>query len=272
MDITIGRFAAQLERPQTEKFAWPILLLPDLFATRRHLSLLAGYFATIGWTVYLADFLTANATDSPQSQPCFADVVAQVGEMLRTLGRDAIVAGHGAGGLIALKMADHPGIKAAVAFAPLIPRFRSPFFRGARNRFALWRGNPLKPPSGRTLFELVADADPFHRAQLIEALVPASGIIAREILHGEIMFANPDTGAPRLIVAGDADIFAPHDRTSAFAASVGAKLATLEGRGHWIIGGRALERAVARAQRFLVRSLGAELLLLYEDRASEKDT
>jgi len=36
-------------------------------------------------------------------------------------------------------------------------------------------------------------------------------------------------------------------------------------RGHWLIGGRVLERAVAEVQRFLVLSLGRDLLLLYPE-------
>jgi pimeloyl-ACP methyl ester carboxylesterase len=271
MELAIGRVASQLDRPQTEKFAWPIVLLPELFATHKHLALLSGYLATIGWTVYVPDVYAALAKTTAPRQPNFADAVALLQELLRDLDRDAIVAGHGFGGLLALKLAESPGVRAAVAFAPALPGFRTPLLSGLRNRFARLRGGSLRPPSGRILFELVADADAFQRTQLIDALVPASAAIASDLLRGEIQFTKEDGVAPRLIVAGRSDIFAPHELLLAFATRLGSRLVTLEGRGHWIIGGRALERTIGETQRFLVRSLGEELLLLYDDRPHDED-
>jgi hypothetical protein len=37
-------------------------------------------------------------------------------------------------------------------------------------------------------------------------------------------------------------------------------MVTLTGRGHWIIGGRAIDLVVSEAERFLVRTLGPELM------------
>jgi predicted alpha/beta hydrolase family esterase len=96
-------------------------------------------------------------------------------------------------------------------------------------------------------------------------MVPDSGPLATDVMTGAIGFAASDKPAPRLVVAGDSDIFAPLPQTTAFAESIGAKLATIRGRGHWLIGGRALERAINETQRFLVRALGQDLLLLYPE-------
>jgi hypothetical protein len=85
------------------------------------------------------------------------------------------------------------------------------------------------------------------------------------VMTGAIEFAASEKAAPRLIVAGDSDILAPIPETTKFAESIGAKLATIRGRGHWLIGGRALERAINETQRFLVRALGQDLLLLYPE-------
>jgi pimeloyl-ACP methyl ester carboxylesterase len=267
MDLMVGRFAAQLERPQLVKFAWPAVLLPDLFATRVHLGIAAGYLSAIGWEVYVPDLriLADRSEPSALGRMRFADVLALAQEMLAALDRDAVVLGHGIGGLVALKLAERARVKAAVAFAPLVPGFRSPLFMRAGNLLSLWRRRPLKPPAGRMLFELVADAPPFQRESLIKALVPDAAAIAIELARGEIEFARGASAAPRLIVSGDSDVFAPLDRVERFAAAIGAKFVTLRGRGHWLIGGRAIERAINETQRFLVRTLGQELLLLYPD-------
>jgi pimeloyl-ACP methyl ester carboxylesterase len=76
---------------------------------------------------------------------------------------------------------------------------------------------------------------------------------------------------PRLIIAGDADVFAPRQEAARFAAEIKAQFINLPGRGHWLIGGRALERTIAHMQRFLVRASGEELLLLYEQPNPDTD-
>ncbi|MGC1400633.1 hypothetical protein, partial [Candidatus Binatus sp.] len=156
-------------------------------------------------------------------------------------------------------------VKASVAYAPLVPGFRTPLVGGFANRLAMMLGRPIKPPRGRALFELIADSDPFTRDGLINAMVPDSGVLATDVMTGAIEFAASEKAAPRLVVAGDSDIFAPIAQTKAFAESIGAKLAKIAGRGHWLIGGRALERAINETQRFLVRALGQDLLLLYPE-------
>jgi len=265
VDELLGRFPCVAERPEPLKFAWPIILIPDSFTTVRHLGVILGYFATIGWEVYAPDLRSAiGAGKTPAlAKFTFADLIALCGEALDALGRGAIVVGHGAGGLAALKLAERPGVKAAVALAPLVPGYRSPLVSGFAARFSAWRRGTIDPPRRRQLFEFVAAADPFQRDGIIRAMVPESAKLALEIARGEISLAA--SAAPRLIVAGDSDIFAPIAQTAALAESIGATLAQVQGRGHWLIGGRALERAIAQTQRFLVRTLGQELLLLYPE-------
>jgi pimeloyl-ACP methyl ester carboxylesterase len=266
-DLQLGRIPAQRELPEPVKFAWPIMILPDLFATPRHLALVLGYLASIGWEAFVPDLraVFGKGSTPPLEKLRFNDLAALAGEALDGIGRDAVVLGHGVGGLIALKLSAHRRVKAAVAYASLVPGFRTPLVGGIGNRIAMMLGRPIKPPRGRILFELIADSDPFTRDGLINAMVPDSGPLAHDVMSGKIEFAASDKAAPRLVVAGDSDIFAPLQETTRFAESIGAKLATIHGRGHWLIGGRALERAINETQRFLVRALGQDLLLLYPE-------
>jgi len=266
-DIALGRIPAQRELPEPVKFAWPIMLLPEVFTTPRHLALVLGYLASIGWEVFVPNLRAAFGKGStpPLEKLFFSELTGLAGEAFDGIGRDAIVLGHGVGGLVALKLSEHRRVKAAVAYAPLAPGFRTPLVGGIANRVATMLGRPIKPPRGRILFELIADSDPFTRDGLINAMVPDSGPLATDVTTGAIQFAAADKAAPRLVVAGDSDIFAPLPETKAFSESIGAKLATIAGRGHWLIGGRALERAINETQRFLVRALGQDLLLLYPE-------
>ena len=266
-DLILGRIPAQRELPEPVKFAWPIIVLPDLFATPRHLALVLGYLASIGWEVFVPDLRAAYGKGPTPSleKLRFNDLAAVAAEALDCIGRDAVIFGHGVGGLVALKLSEHRRVKASVAYAPLVPGFRTPMVGGIGNRIAMMLGRPIKPPRGRVLFELIADSDPFTRDGLINAMVPDSGALATDVMTSAIEFAASDKAAPRLVVAGDSDILAPLPKTTKFAESIGAKLATIRGRGHWLIGGRALERAINETQRFLVRALGQDLLLLYPE-------
>lgn len=273
METQLGRFPAQAELPEPLKFAWPVVVLPELFTTANHLSMLVGYFATIGWEVYAPDLnsVVGHGSTSSIEKMSFENFVELAAEAVAAIGREAVVVGHGIGGLVALRLAEHPGIKAAVAMAPLAPGFRTRLFMGIYNRIAIWKGQPLPPPSRRTLFEFIADADPFSRAQIIKTLIPGATAAALQIVDGGLEFASADKSAPRLIVAGQSDIFAPYEKLEQFARHIGAPIAQIPGRGHWLIGGRALERSINEIQRFLVRSLGLDLLLLYPEEWKNED-
>jgi pimeloyl-ACP methyl ester carboxylesterase len=263
MDAAIGRFAAQIERPATIKFALPILLVPELFTTRAHLATLIGYFATSGWEVCMPDFRAAAGSGGTATLGRLGvrGSLALAEEATAAIGRDVIVVGHGLGGLIALAIAKHPRVRAAIALAPAVPGFPSPLLIRAATLFALLRRRPLNPPAGRLLSSFLADANSFQRPGLIEALVPDAAHIALDAARGRIRLASFAEAAPRLIVVGDSDPFAPIQRVSQFAGEIGARLVTLPDLGHWIIGGRAIERTAAEAERFLIRTLGEELLL-----------
>jgi len=267
----LGLFIAEVERPEPLKFAWPIVLLPEMFTTTRHLAALQGYLATIGWEVYAPDLraMLGRGPTSPLERFSFDDLVTLAGEALDALGRQAILMGHGVGGLAALRLAERANVKASVAFAPLMPGFASPIVSGWAARIARWRGRALMPPTGRTAFEMVGDAEPYQREAALRAMVPDSARMAFQIAEGEVEFSPGSV--PRLIVAGDADIFAPIACVTKFAESVGARLVRMPGRGHWLVGGRALERAINETQRFLVRALGEDLLLLYPEEWKSED-
>ena len=259
METRLGRFPAETELPDPLKFAWPIVVLPELFTTTRHLATLIGYLSSIGWEVFAPDLHAIAAGEALD----FAKLTDFAAEAVAAVGRETIVVGHGIGGLIALKLAERLPLKAAVAVAPLAPGFPTPMFMNLGNRIRTWQGRELNPPTRRMLFEFVADADPHSRAQIIKTLTPAVTAAALVVVKDKITFGT--SLVPRLIVAGESDIFAPYDKLDAFAHRLGVPIVKIRGHGHWLIGGRALERTIYEVQRFLVRSLGRDLLLLYPE-------
>ncbi len=273
METQLGRFPAQAEVPEPLKFAWPIVALPELFTTSRHLATLVGYFATIGWEIYAPDLhaVIGHGARPPLERIDFAKLTDLAGEAIAALGREAIVVGHGIGGLVALKLAERPGVKAAVAIAPLAPGFRTPLFMPKWKLFTTWQRRPLDLPKRRILFEFVADADVHSREQIIKRMIPGATAAALDVVRDDLSFATSEKTAPRLIVAGESDIFAPFEKLDQFAQRIGAPIVKIAGRGHWLISGRGLERAINEIQRFLVRSLGRDLLLLFPEEWKHED-
>jgi len=264
MEVALGGLHAQLERPQTRKFVWPIVILPELFATSRHLTIVAGHLVSLGWEVYLLDIHTALTRPFAKNEAgvgAFCALVHNIKTALGNIGSEVIVAGHGLGGLLALKLAESPSVRAAVALAPLIPGFLSPLYCRPR-RWPFWRSETTGLPAWRRMLELFSEAEPFQRASLIKALIPADTSAAIEVARGEVELAADQT--PRLIITGEADRFAPYQDAARFATQINAQFISLPGRGHWLIAGRPLERTIAHMQRFLVRASGEELLLLYQ--------
>lgn len=269
METRLSRFPADYERPEPLKFAWPVLLIPELFTTARHLAILRGYLATLGWEVYTPDLRAAAKGDVSRARG-FTDLVAMVVEAVSALDRGAVVVGHGFGGALALAAAEDPRVRAAVALAPMVPGVRTPLVMRAANWPALWLGRPLRAPRGAALSDLLADAEPFQREALARALVADHGRAALEVARGTARPQDVRRAVPRLVVTGGSDPFAPLESVTQFAAQIGAAVSVLRGHGHWLIGGRALERAVAEMQRFLVRNLGGDLLLLYAEESKDE--
>ncbi|MBV8054696.1 MAG: alpha/beta hydrolase [Deltaproteobacteria bacterium] len=264
MDLVLAGLHAQLERPQTRKFAWPIVVLPELFTTSRHLTIMAGHLVSLGWEVYLLDVHPpiTHALAKNDSANAFCALAADIEAAIGAIGSEIIAAGHGLGGSLALKVAEAPPVRAAVALAPLIPGFHSPLFVHNRH-WAFWRSKSTGLPARRKMLELISEAEPFQRESIIKALTPADTSAAMAIASGAIEFAALPT--PRLIVVGEADAFAPWQEAEQLAIKIGARFVSLPGRGHWIIAGRTLGRTIAQIQRFLVKALGEELLLFYAE-------
>ena len=272
MEVVLGPLPARLERPQTRKFAWPVVVLPELFTTQRHLDILVGYLVSLGWEVYALD-LPFRAALMPEASgtaaPAFSAALSLAREAVNAIDSDVVAVGHGLGGVFALKLAEVSAIRAVVAVAPLVPGFLSPLFARRPRPLSFLRSVIIGLPRGRLLDDLVAGADPFQRAAIIDSLIPADTSAAMEVAQGAVEFIGNDT--PRLVIAGEADQFAPSGRVAQFAHQIGARFVSLKGRGHWLIGGKGLERAVAELQRFLVRTLGEELLLLYSPADDTQD-
>jgi len=87
METRLGLIPTDCERPERLKFAWPLILLPDLFSTARHLAVARGYFASLGWEVYTPDLRAAakqlDAALSPAESQAILDAERHLHDQTR---------------------------------------------------------------------------------------------------------------------------------------------------------------------------------------------
>ena len=192
------------------------MLLPELFATPRHLALVLGYLASIGWEVFVPNLRAAYGKGPTPvlDKLHFNDLAALAGEALDGIGRDAVVLGHGVGGLIALKLSGHRRVKASVAYAPLVPGFRTPLV-GRLRKSSRDEVGPSDQAAARPGPVRVDRRFRSLHARWFDQRDGARFGRARDRRNRwRDRVCRADKAAPRLVVAGDSDIFAPLAQTT----------------------------------------------------------
>jgi dienelactone hydrolase len=113
----VERAASRWEQPAIRKFTRAIVILPELFTTFSHYSLLSGYLTSFGWEVCIVDLYGGL-----ERRRCrFAELCDRAAETIAASGRKVIVLGHGFGGLVAFALDRRAAVAASVALAPALP-------------------------------------------------------------------------------------------------------------------------------------------------------
>jgi pimeloyl-ACP methyl ester carboxylesterase len=168
-----------------------------------------------------------------------ADYVQDVLDCLRVLG-EAVLVGHSMGGVIAQRVAEVGGTRAAVFLTSAAPRgillLRWP---------VLWRmARYLRPIFGSAPFLATrTDADalilnrlsPERQAGVYARMVPESGRAARELAFGLIGVDERLIGCPTLVVGAEQDRITPPAVQRRIAAKYAADYLEMAGHGHMLM-------------------------------------
>lgn len=165
------------------------------------------------------------------------DYVQDVLDCLRVLGK-AVLVGHSMGGLIAQKVAEIGGVRAAVLIASAAPRgilmLRWPVvLRMARYLPPMFRNTPFVPTRADSDALFLNCLAPERQAEVYARLVPESGRAARELAFGSIVVKRVD--CPTLVVAAQQDRITPPAVQRRIAAKCAAKYLEISGYGHVLI-------------------------------------
>jgi pimeloyl-ACP methyl ester carboxylesterase len=242
------------------RYAAPMVCVPALWAGPPAWRAVGGLLAHRGWECHLLDLRRIRAG--------IAGRAAAVADYVATLAAAPVVVGHDAGALVALAAAARTTIAAVVLLAPF-PTTRGAariLSLGPRALVALVLGGRVAPAGGPAWLDVAEPA-----ATAIRALLgPEEAAGVRDALRGRV----PGGGIGRaraLVVAGDGDRLLPAAAAASLARALGAELQTVQGAGHWLLGGAAWQTTVRVVHRWLVQTLGETLLERYAETMSERD-
>jgi len=260
MQRRVGHVQIDTIAAESPKFTAPLLLIHGLWCTAAVWRRFMGYLAHRGWTCHALDLRGRSAGGAgPLATISLTDHLDDVRQVLAAVEVPPVVVGHDLGGLLALHTGA-PAVRAVIALAPLVPRaigsVPTPIASTLAARWALWRGAPLRPPTGRLRNEWLGSGaiNP----------VPDSSRVLAEIEHDRFAPLAPG-GAPTLLLAGERDPISPPHVVERLARIVGGSCGVVTGAGHAMAYEVGWETCVSQVHRWLVQALGEELLAMRED-------
>jgi pimeloyl-ACP methyl ester carboxylesterase len=257
MERRVGHALIETIAAESAKFTAPMVLVHGLWCTAAVWRKFMGYLAHRGWTCHAVNL---RRPGERIAAPRLADYLDDVRGVIAACAAPPVVVGHDLGALLALQCTA-PNVRARVALAPLVPRPLAATPNRAlmrtASRLAMWRAQPLPVPRGRLAAACFGSGVP-------GGTHPDSSAAARDLISGNLRLSF-DTTAPSLVIAANDDPFSPPQDVEALAAQCGATLRRIPNAGHplpWEIG---WEQRVPEIHRWLVQTLGEDLLALREE-------
>jgi pimeloyl-ACP methyl ester carboxylesterase len=277
MRTHVGGLTVEITRPESAKFHHPLLLVHGFWTGSWIWEPLATYLAHRGWESWAPSIeRPSNGPPSGRSLSGWMPSGAAAGvEIARRAGAlDAIVGAmpaapvvvtHDVGLLAAADAAARGHLPALVALAPVVGPVSG---QGGCGIFAwpqFWRarlvGASVPPPRGAGAHAFLGGA-----IAMRDRLRPDSGGYFRAVATGRIAMP-PGIHMPGLVLGGDDDPITPESVARDVAERLGWEHHTLPGRGHFALLESRWEELADEVHRWIVRTLGADLLAFLEDDA-----
>lgn len=247
MARTLGPLDVELTEAERAKFTAPLVLVHGLWDDPKSWRRFMGFLSHRGWRCFAVGWPRAEQRATLAAR---RDSLARA---LAELGDHPILIGHDLGGVLSLQLAERA--RAVVAIAPLTSA-SSEAVAGSGTWMQRLRGSDRT--AGRGLLVHYPAGQHVEPAALIDEVAAESTQPVR------------GAAAPRLVVAGDADSLAPPDSTRSLAAAAGAQIEIVPG-GHALHLEDGWETAATTVHRWLIQSLGEELLALYEEAWADRE-
>ncbi len=247
MARNLGPLTAELTEAERAKFTAPLVLVHGLWDDPKSWRRFMGFLSHRGWRCIAVGWRSAEQRTSLAARD------AALTAALDQLDDQPVVIGHDLGGLQALRLASR--LRASIALAPLVPVSADAL---AKSGTWLQRLRGGEREAGRSLVAHYPAGRHLEPAAAIEELAALKDVQPAE------------TTTPRLVVAASEDPIAPLHQLRTLATAHDAELETIAG-GHAPHLEDGWEAAASTIHRWLIRSLGEELLALYEEAWADRE-
>lgn len=239
---------------ENERYAATLVFLHGLWAGPELWRGLAMGFAHRGWRCAVVD-----SRSSAPERPGFDEWCEDVAGEVEKLQLPAVVIGHDAGGLVALRLAAEGRAAASVAVAPLLdgPKPLLDAVTRFRGRFGI---GAIEPPALDHPYREARTGEAQGILQQALVLEPAARVGS---LRGSATAPGAAT-VPSLLVAQAEDVVVPQPLIEITASGLEADVMTLPGS-HWPMLEPNPDGWMSPVHRWLIRRLGPSLLLLRGD-------
>jgi pimeloyl-ACP methyl ester carboxylesterase len=249
MRLSVGSLPVDVTRAESARFRRPLLFVHGLWTGSWIWHGFMAYLAHRGWESWAPSFLEGGVADD--------DRVMLLREVARAMPAPPVIVAHDVGAVIATTIAPSVQAPAVVAIAPTSPGPGS-IDRWPRYWSARWFGSRVEPPRDAAASVVVAEA--------ADRLRPDSGPFFRALVSRSLAMpaASVRTG---LVVCAPQDPLSPVARGLSVARNYGWSFEEWSTPGHAPMLAEGWEALADRVHRWLVLSLGEELLAWLDDDA-----
>jgi pimeloyl-ACP methyl ester carboxylesterase len=263
MHIRVGDLPVEITRAEAAKFRHPLLLVHGLWTGSWIWLPMAAYLGHRGWESWAPSMAEAAAPPSD-----IEVLVSRVESVARALPASPIIVAHDTGVIAAAVLASRMPAPALIALAPVVAPADA---EGRRGIFAwprFWplrvRGALVSPPRRSGARALLGAVERAYR----DRLVPDSAALFRALATDQVRLPAR-VGCPGLVMSGDRDAIAPPEVGKRIAARFSWESRIYPGRGHFVMLEPGWEELTGDLHRWIVQTIGADLLALLEDEEEE---
>ena len=239
--------AVDVARAEASRFRRPLLFVHGLWTGSWIWQGFMGYLAHRGWDSWAPSFL--------EDERAGTDRVPLLVDLCRTLPAPPVLVAHDAGAHVAADLAAAIAAPALVAIAPLLSR-RDVGRAGVFTWPRLWRarllGATVPPPAGGAAAEY---------CERFDLLRPDSAALFRRLAAASL----PRAERPSLAIGSAGDRTSRAADIERLARERGWAFHRHDGRGHFPTAEPGWERLADEVHRWLVRTLGEELLAFLDE-------
>lgn len=245
----------EVTRAESAKFHRPLLLVHGLWTGPWIWKRFASYLAHRGWESWTLSPATPRRAFEIATWEAAAE---QIG---RRFPHAPVMVAHGTAMTLVARLAERLDAPALVTIAPVVTPADSSSLGAVFRRPQFWRariaGVRVPPPRGRLRAGLVGGARE-------ATLVADDGALFRALARGTLRL--PASAARSgLVISAERDPISPPVGGAELAARYGWDHRVYAGRGHLALVEEGWEEIAADAHRWLVRTLGASLLVFLDD-------